>query len=248
MIDIHTHILPNVDDGARDMTEALQMARLAVEDGITHLFATPHHQPLYPTSEPLSRDDVADRVAELQTRLDEAHIPLTVLPGKEVRLVSNMFEDWRNEVAGPLGNSRYVLAEPLFEYYGRDTEAMLFELFDRGYTPVMAHPERIYPIQKDLSLIDPFLERGGLVQITAHSLTGYHGQRAKEVAEAMLYRGIVHIIASDAHRAHRRPPNLSTARYIAATIVGETQAEAMVTTTPLAILRDEPVGMELVLA
>ncbi len=248
MIDIHTHILPGVDDGARDMTEALQMARLAVEDGITHLFATPHHQPIDPISRPLTREDVAERVAELQTQLDAARIPLTVLPGKEVRLVPEMFEEWARGWAGPLGDSRYVLAEPLFWEYNHRTEAMLFELFDRGYIPIIAHPERIGPIQKNMALIDPILERGGLTQITSHSLSGGHGQRAGEVANAMLRRGMVHIIASDAHHDTRRQPNLSTARQIAATIVGELQAEAMVTTTPLAVLRDEPVGAELVLA
>lgn len=214
------------------------MARMAVEDGITHLFATPHHQ-LY---NPLSRQEIAHRVAKLQAKLDAAGIDLTLLPGYEVRLAGDVFYDWDNEWAGPLGNSRYMLAEPQFNYYDTQTDVMLFELFDRGYIPIMAHPERIRPIQENLSLIEPFLQRGGLTQITAHSLTGYHGQRAKEVAEEMLYQGMVDIIASDAHHAHRRPPILTAAYKIATSIVGEAQAKAMVTTTPMAIVKDESVA------
>lgn len=235
MIDIHSHILPETDDGARDLNEALAMARIAAQDGITHLFATPHHK----SFQTLSRQEVAHRVTNLQASLAAAGIDLIIVPGFEVRLEPDMFEDWQRETAGPLGHSRYVLTEPFFHQYDRHMEAMLFEMFERGYIPVMAHPERIQPIQENLSLIEPFLKRGGLTQITAHSLTGYHGERARLVALTMLREGLVHILASDAHHAHRRPPVLSAGVEVAATIVGEAQAQAMVTTTPLAIVIDQ---------
>jgi len=236
MIDIHTHILPATDDGARDLNEALSMARLAVQDGITHMFATPHHK----SFQILSRQEVAERVANLQNNLETADIELTLLPGYEVRLEPDLFEDWAKETAGPLGHSRYVLAEPYFNHYDHHTDELLFELFERGYHPVMAHPERIGPIQQDLRLIEPFLKRGGLTQITSHSLTGYHGERARQVARTMLKEGLVHIIASDAHHAYRRTPTLSEGLKLAAAIVGEAQATAMVTTTPLALVTDQP--------
>lgn len=232
MIDIHTHILPGVDDGAKDVLEALAMARLAVADGITHLFATPHHRDYTP----LFRQNVMQRVAKLQAELDAANIPLTLLPGFEVRLYEDMFMDWDREMAGPLGNSRYVLAEPLFHRYDAQAEAMLFELFERGYQPIMAHPERIRPIQDKLSLLDPFLARGGLTQITATSLTYKEEGRAKKIAEEMLRQGMVHFIASDAHHAYRRIPALAAARDVAATLVGMEEANAMVITRPMAII------------
>ncbi len=235
MIDIHTHILPGVDDGARDLAESLAMARQAVADGLTHLFATPHHRD-YTT---LPRQEVAERVARLQAELDRANIPLKIIPGHEVRFYDDMLEDWAKGLAGPLGQSRYVLAEPLFSHYDKQTDAMLFELFDRGYLPVMAHPERIRPIQDNLALIEPFLERGGLTQITATSLTGNNDWRAKQVAETMLRNGMVHIIASDAHHSYHRTPTLAAARLAAARIVGPTEAEMMVKTRPLAIVNDE---------
>jgi protein-tyrosine phosphatase len=239
MIDIHTHILPNVDDGARDLTESLAMARLAVADGLTHIFATPHHRDY--TS--LSRLEVAQRVTQLQGELDKAGIALTLLPGHEVRLYDDMFEDWGNNLAGPLGDSLYVLAEPLFSHYDKHTDAMLFELFDRGYTPIMAHPERIRPIQDNLGLIESFLARGGLTQITATSLTGTGDWRGKQTAETMLRNGMVHIIASDAHHTYHRLPTLTAARDAAAKIVGPEEASAMVSARPMAVVNNQPMAV-----
>ncbi|MCB9078752.1 MAG: hypothetical protein H6631_14215 [Anaerolineaceae bacterium] len=235
IVDIHTHILPGVDDGATNYQEALEMARLAVADGTTHLFATPHHR----DCTPLTRAEVADRVAQLQARLDQANIPLTVIPGHEVRLYDDMLDDWDRKLAGPLGNSRYVLAEPLFHHYDNHTNEMLFELFDRGYIPIMAHPERILPIQKNLALIEPFLARGGLTQITSSSLHSDKDRPAHRTALAMLRHGMVHIIASDAHKPYRRRPVLTKAGQAAAMIVGLTQAEAMISTNPAAVVQDK---------
>lgn len=238
MIDIHTHILPAVDDGSTSVTESLKMARIAVDDGITHLFATPHHRDYTR----MSRQEVAGRVAQLQVELDAAAIPLTLIPGFEVRLYDNTLEDWDDHLAGPLGDSRYILAEPLFHRYDSRTDEILFELFDRGYIPVMAHPERIRPIQDDLSLIEPFLERGGLTQLTAGSLIPGRDWRANTTAETMLRQGMAHIIASDAHKPYRRKPILSQARDAAALIVGNEQATAMVTAIPQAIVNNKPVA------
>lgn len=239
MIDIHSHILPGVDDGAKDLAESLAMARMAVADGLTHIFATPHHRDY----SSLSCADVAHRVVQLQSELDKADIPLTLLPGHEVRLYDDMFEDWDKDLAGPLGGSRYVLAEPLFHRYDKHTDAMLFELFDRGYLPIMAHPERIRPIQDNLALIESFLIRGGLTQITAGSLTSSTDWRAKKTAETMLRNGMVHVIASDAHHSYHRTPTLAAARDAAAAIVGLEQANAMVSMRPIAVVKNEPMAI-----
>lgn len=241
MIDIHTHILPGVDDGAANLTEALAMARIAAADGITHLYATPHVQS-HPS---LSRQGVIEQVACLQAELAAANIPLKLINGHEVRLHDRMLDDWDQEMAGPLGHSRYVLAEPLFHHYDRHTDEMYFELCDRGYIPIMAHPERITPIQEKLALVEPFLARGGLIQITATSLTGRNDWRARRTAEEMLCNGMVHIIASDAHKPYHRPPTLAAARDAAATLVGPEQASLLVVTVPMAIVNNEPVAPEI---
>ncbi len=249
MIDIHSHILPAVDDGAKDLEMSLEMARIAVDDGLTHLFATPHH--VYFT--PLTRDEVAERVTVLQEALDEADIPLTIVPGHEVRLYADTLEDWSEGLAGPLGRSRYVLAEPDFFIFDELTLEVLHELLDRGYIPILAHPERIVPIQDNPAIIEPILARGGLVQVTSNNLVQPPaGAReinpcivstaSRRTAKEMLRRGWVHIIASDAHNTGFRRPGLKSAFQAAAEVVGEEQALAMVTTNPMAILNDQPVA------
>jgi protein-tyrosine phosphatase len=236
MIDIHTHILPGIDDGARDLEEALAMARIAVADGTTHLFATPHHWHAH-----IYREALAERVAWLQAELEANEIPLTLLPGYEVRLFDDMLDDWKQGLAGPLGQSHYVLVEPLFDHYDHHSEAMIFELCDQGYIPIMAHPERIRPIQKDLALLEPFLARGGLVQLTSTSLSRNDDRHGKRAAHDMLQAGMAHIIASDAHGPYRRTPGtMAAARDAAALFVGPERAEMMVTANPLAVLNDEP--------
>jgi protein-tyrosine phosphatase len=248
MIDIHSHILPAVDDGAKDLETALEMARIAVANGHTHLFATPHH--VYFT--PLTRSEVAARVSALQDALDEANIPLKVVPGYEVRLYVDTLSDWANELAGPLGRSRYVLAEPDFYTFDELTVAILHEFLDRGFIPILAHPERIVPIQENPSLIEPILARGGLAQVNALNLVPPSGgmgrmspvitsPAARNTARELLRRGWVHIIASDAHNTGSRRPDLKAAYHAVAEIVGEAKALAMVSTTPQAILNDEPV-------
>lgn len=234
MIDIHTHILPGVDDGASDLFESLEMARLAVADGITQMFATPHHR----DCTPLTRFEVAQRLEKLQGELTKADIPLKLVAGHEVRLYDDVLQDWEQELAGPLGNTSYVLAEPLFHSYSKRTEAILFELIDRGYIPILAHPERIFPIQENLALIEPVLERGALVQLTAGSITSDRDWRAHRAAVTLLRQGMVHIIASDAHKPYRRRPILSRARAVAAQIVGAEQADALVTGNPQAVLEN----------
>jgi protein-tyrosine phosphatase len=192
-------------------------------------------------------------VKVLQQALDDAGIALTIVPGHEVRLYEDVLADWDDELAGPLGDSRYVLAEPDFYRFDRSMVKIVLAMIDRGYTPVLAHPERIIPIQEDLSLIEPILEQGGLVQVTTDNLAppdrvGPTGAKsrplistkaARHTAREMLQRGWVHIIASDAHNTSTRRPGLSAARDAAAKIVGAAQAQAMVITNPQAILDDQ---------
>lgn len=235
MIDIHSHILPAIDDGASDVTEALDMACMAVDDGVTHMVATPHHLDF----QSLRQRDIQYEVDQLQARIDEAQIPLTILPGHEIHLYKDVLQDWELGLASPLANSRYVLTEPKFHYYGDDTTALLFEFFEQGYIPIIAHPERIGPIQQDLSLIEPVLKRGALAQLTVSSLLLSAHSPARIIAETMLRQGMAHIIASDAHNTTYRLPGLTAGRDAAAEIIGAEQATALVTTNPQAVIDNE---------
>jgi len=237
MVDIHSHILPGIDDGAWNVDYALRMARVAVADGTTHMIATPHHYYDYR----LPQTELFERVTALQTELSVADIPLTILPGYEVRLYEGTIEDWQNQCAGPLAQSRYVLAEPPFNRYDDLINRLLFTLFDWGYVPILAHPERIMPLQKDLSLLEPFLQRGGLIQLTADSLTTSPTSTDRITAETMLREGMVDFLASDAHDLSYRVPGLTAGYKVAAKIIGLEKATALVTTSPMAVIQDHDI-------
>jgi protein-tyrosine phosphatase len=254
MIDIHTHILPAVDDGADDLQTAVAMVRLAAADGITHIVATPHHEAF----EKWPRAEIVRRVAELQQELDRLDIDVTVIPGCEIFLYQDTLRDLEHELAGPLGESRYLLMESGFHQFGPPELAILKEVIAWGYTPVLAHPERIIPIQQDLSLIEDIILGGALVQITAAIAEGacrsgrfsrlFPGHNARATALELLHRGWVHVLASDAHNTTTRRPCLAGARAAVGELFGAERATAMVTSTPARILGIElaeaPVSLE----
>ena len=208
MIDLHTHILPGLDDGARTLDEALDMARAFVADGVTAIAATPHVRDDYPTS----ADVMLRAVEALRRALEDAGVPLAVLPGAELAV------DWiaRLDEAelGRLslaGSGRYILVET--PYYGWPVELVerLLRLRVAGFTPVLAHPERNGEVQAAPSLLAPLVHGGTLVQVTAASLDGRLGARTRETALRLLATGLAHVVASDAHTPDVRAAGMRSA-------------------------------------
>ena len=244
MIDIHTHILPETDDGARDLEESLGMARVAVEDGIASIVATPHAGP----GNTVTKGCITEKVAALQKALDESGIPVKLYAGAEVYIDLDLARMIAEERAFTINGGRYLLLELPFQQYPLYTEQVIFELQIRGINVIIAHPERNTAIQDDPNRVADLVHHGVLMQITSSSLLGDFGARVQKVAETMLQRGFGHIISSDAHSLYFRPPTLSQAVDHAAKFVGRIEAEAMVTKTPQAILANrvisvaEPVG------
>ncbi len=231
MIDLHSHILPGLDDGARTQDEALAMAREWVAAGVTTLACTPHSEPHIPKS------SLAIAVDRLQGALDAAGIPLRLILGIEVFLEPDMASLIQRDVAFTLGGTRYMLVELPFEVWPPHTEQTLFELQLRGVTPILAHPERYRAVQTRPERVAPLVERGVLMQVTAYSVTGRGGREFQKAAETLLRHGHVHLIASDSHRPGQ-PANLPQAMVAAAKIVGEAGARALVEDNPAAILAD----------
>ncbi len=242
MIDLHTHILPGLDDGAQSLADAVAMARAAAADGITTVLATPHangHQPL-------TQEEVARRARALQGELEEQGIALRVLPGIENAIAPDLPQRVEGGTAFPLAGTPYLLVELPLEGFPPYTEQVLFELQVRGLTPLLAHPERNAALQRDPSPLERLVRRGILAQVTAASLMGAFGPRTQRAAVAFLKQGLVHVIATDAHAvASPRAPLLSPAVAVAARIVGQAQAWEMVEAIPHAILEGQPVAMAL---
>ena len=208
MIDLHSHILPGLDDGAETIDAALEMARSAVADGIGVIAATPHVRSDYPT-DPARMEQLVEAV---RAALSEQSIPLELLPGGEIAL------DMLAELPDPVlrrfglgGNPRYLLVEPPYSGWPLGLEQTVFELRLRGFAVVLAHPERNDEVQESPERLERLVEMGTLVQLTAAAVDGRLGQRPQKTALRLLELGLAHLLASDAHAPTVRQVGMSAA-------------------------------------
>ncbi|MGL4694351.1 tyrosine-protein phosphatase [Enterococcus larvae] len=202
MIDLHCHILPNVDDGAQNVEEAILMAESAVAQGIEHILCTPHHNNgRY--SNPAA--EVILKVQELQGLLDRRNIPLNLYEGQEVRISEDLVEKvLAGEILFADLNNTYVLIEFPFEEIPSYAEQVLFQLIQMGHRPIIVHPERNRGFIDDPNRLIPFIEMGSLAQVTAPSYVGVFGKEIETTAKELVASNLVHMIASDAHNTARR--------------------------------------------
>ena len=242
MIDLHCHILPGVDDGPADIGESLDMARLAVLDGIHTIVATPHsHNGMYVNA----HDDICRRVREINRMLADAGIQLTVLSGAEEHIRPELgHAGMPGNISTINDNGRYVLVEFPFMTVPNGAGEVLLRMYRGGVRPVLAHPERNAAIQKNMDILYPLVESGCLTQITAMSLTGELGEPAMACACRMVELRLAHVIASDAHSAGNRRPGLSSAVAVAAHLLGSRrEAENLVIHTPRAIISGQTIHL-----
>jgi protein-tyrosine phosphatase len=230
MVDIHCHILPEVDDGAKTWDIAVEMCKMAKRDGIDHIVASPHanHEYKY------DREQHQERLA----RLKEATGGIVELSlGCDFHLSYDNIRDMlENPARYCIGNTRYLLVEFSDFSVPPHTGNLLLDISAHGITPIITHPERNPILQRSPQMVDEWAENGALVQVTANSLTGRWGKTAKKMAESLAKKGIVHVLASDAHNTGSRPPILSEARDVMKRIAGEDSALAMVDSNPRAIV------------
>ena len=204
MIDLHSHILPGIDDGAPDLEVSLEMARAAVQMGTQLMVATPHVSFDYP----VMPADIGPRVGALNVELSREQIPLAVLPGAELALsrVAEMSDGDLQRLC--LGGRSCVLVESPYVVGMSSLEEILFDIQIRGFRVLLAHPERSPLFQQDLDRLSRLVERGILCSITAGSMSGQFGKRVRGVAIDMLVAGLVHDVSSDCHENTRRTPAL----------------------------------------
>jgi protein-tyrosine phosphatase len=234
VIDLHSHILPGLDDGAVDLDDALEIARAAVADGITAIAATPHVREDYPTT----ADAMEGGVRQLRAALEGDGIELELLPGGEVSL-EQLDRLSRDELRrfGLGGNPKYLLIETPYWDWPLPFGEIGARLRSFGMTAVIAHPERNAAIQADLAKVAGLVDTGALIQVTAASLDGRLGSRTRACAHKLVDAGLVHMVGSDAHTAGLREVGLSGA----CDVIGDLSLARWLTeSVPAAIVRDEP--------
>lgn len=202
MIDLHCHILPEIDDGAQSLEDSILMAKSAVEQGISHILCTPHHNNgRY--SNPAGK--VIMEAARLQQELNQREIPLTLFEGQEVRIGGLLLDEIaKGEILFADLTNKYILIEFPTREIPSYTDKLFFELLIKGHTPIIVHPERNNMLMENPNDLIPFLEMGVLTQVTAASYLGSFGKKIKKVAKQMVENNMAHIIASDAHDTRRR--------------------------------------------
>ncbi|WHY55230.1 tyrosine-protein phosphatase [Peribacillus simplex] len=197
MIDIHSHILPGVDDGSADMKESLNMGRKAVEAGITHLFATPHHlNEKYVNV----KSDIIDRAVRLNESLKQNNIPLTIHLGQEVRIHRDIFTSLEKaEILTLDDNGTYLLLELPSGKVPTYTQEVIYELLLKGITPIIVHPERNKELIANHKLLFELVQEGALTQLTSGSIIGNFGKSIQSFSKKIIEHNLAHFIATDAH-------------------------------------------------
>lgn len=206
LVDIHTHVLPWVDDGAKNESDALEMLRVAAEDGIGTLIATPHAHHAVP-------ENIESDVAWLNDLAASEEIDIRVLPGSEVRIAADLVEKYEAGKLVTLNGTRHMLLELSLAHEWRIevVEKVILKLQDAGLRPILAHPERYPFVIIEPQTVEAFIALEVPMQINALSLSGYHSQASQRTAYALIDAGHVHIVASDAHSARWRPPQIRAA-------------------------------------
>ncbi|PLR85422.1 tyrosine-protein phosphatase [Bacillus sp. V33-4] len=202
MIDIHCHILPGIDDGARTIDDSIAMAKLAYQEGIRTIIATPHHQNGKYSN---VKEDILAKVTELNKALEEAVVPVQILPGQETRIYGEMLEDYEQEEILTINNgNRYLFVEFPSAHVPRYAERLLFDIQLKGLVPIIVHPERNQEIIEHPELLYQLVKKGALTQVTAASVAGHFGKNIKKFSLQVIDANLAHFVSSDAHNVSTR--------------------------------------------
>ncbi len=227
MIDIHCHILPNIDDGSKTVAESLAMGQEAERQGIRTILCTPHHvNGIYSNK----AEGVISSVNDLQIAFNEKKININLLPAQEIHLTENLIQQIADKEIifwGGKNNLEYILIEfptmsiPVF------SKDFFYRLKALNKTPIIVHPERNQVFYKDLDKLREFVEIGALVQVTAGSIVGDFGKGVQQIVNEMFRQSLVHIVATDAHGIKTRRVRLKLAYDTVASEFGESAVAAL---------------------
>ncbi len=237
MVDIHTHILPKVDDGSDSLEESLAMLRRSAVSGVDVIVATPHWLPGSFMVSNKQRDVLAD---ELRAMAMQAGISIQIVTGRECYFAPEIFsfdEDFHRFTFANMG--KYLLIESPMQQIPPYVEQMVFDIQVRGITPIIAHVERYADVIRDPNIISKFIEKGCLIQINTGSIRGRYGSEVQHTAHILLRHRLAHIVASDMHTSHSAP--LGEVFIELSRIVGEAETMKLIDARPRAVVEGRPV-------
>lgn len=233
MIDIHSHILNEIDDGSKSLDMSINMLKKSEEVGVQAIVATPHFMR---GRFEVSYDEVIKAVEEMRNTAKDNGIEIEIYAGQEVYYSRNMLEYYNDKLIGTINNSRYMLIElPMLEFNLDEVINTIYELQIRGIVPIIAHPERYKPFIKKPSLINTLIKEGMLFQMNAASIVGDFGKDVKKTSKIFLENNIYSFMGSDAHRDRGRDTDISEALKI----LEESQKQAFISNATSIIKNEE---------
>lgn len=238
MIDIHCHIIPGIDDGAKDIEDAIKMARIAYKDGITNIVATPHLM-----EEGIYRDNnqISAKVDGLNRLIEDEGIDVKIMMGNEVYITPNLPTLVELGQANTINNTQYLLIEfPMFDIPNY-TEDVIYRLKLMGITPIIAHPERYREVIENPNRLIGFIEQGALLQANSGSVMGRFGEKIGETVETLISHNMIHLVASDGHSSRSRTPRLKKAYEKVKAIHGKDKANKLFYDHPKRVINNEAI-------
>ena len=236
MVDIHTHIIPNIDDGSKSVEDTFALFKEASNVGFTDIFLTPHYIRDYYEADTQMREDWIKKIKE---ELNKFNIPINIYIGNEIYICEDMDKLIYENKVSCLNNSRYVLFELPMNSNIKYLDEMIFKIFNLNKIPIIAHPERYSYFQKDISLVKVLSENGVLFQSNYGSILDVYGKSARKALEKMLKKNLISFIASDVHRPETIYNAVDKCKIKLKKIIGESGLEKLTITNPQKIIKDE---------
>lgn len=200
MVDLHCHILADMDDGAQTMEDSIEMAKEAINNGIQSIVATPHYNHKYQNE----KQKIVNGVKDLNDRLLAENIPLTIYPGQEVRIYGDILQDYYQGKIQTLCETQYLFIEFPADHVPKYAEGLLYTLLLEGIIPIIVHPERNAQLIQQPDILYNLVDKGALTQITSSSVCGHFGKNIKKFTQQIIEANLTHFVASDAHNITSR--------------------------------------------
>lgn len=241
MIDIHCHIVPNIDDGAKNLDDALEMAKIAYNEGIRKIINTSHYHPSFNY---IKGEELLNRVKEFNNILKLNNIDIEIFIGNELYYSEDIIEIIEQKEFYSLNNSRYLLIEFSPLNFPKNILDIIYEIKIRGYIPILAHVERYKAIHENINLIYECINEGALIQVNSSSIIGKNGNEIKKVSNILLDNNMIHFVATDAHSSIRRRPIVKETYNYIVKKYGEKRAQTLFIQNPSKVINNEELYIE----
>lgn len=238
MIDIHTHIIPKIDDGARSVEETFALIKEAETVGITDIILTPHYISGYYDTD---STEVKFWVEKLQEVLENQNINVKLHYGMEIYISNELEKQIDKKEVITLNDSKYLLVELPMRSEIKYAEQILFKVQSKGYKVIIAHPERYDFVQANPNIVQDFIDRGYIIQSNFGSIVGVYGKKAEKAIKELLSLNLVHILASDSHREGTIYTNLPKILKKVEKLISKKQVYELTVDNPQKILQDKEI-------